>query len=160
MTLHNDHDQRGRFTPGHQPYGRPFTSSNTFATGRPPGSPNKPYDTGKELFFERHIDSAVADRFCGLVVGIVADLGGEDNLSNGELQLIRRCAMISTQCEIMEVAAAEGKPFDIIAYCLATNCLTRALKALGLKRQPRDITPTLKDYLDAVRQPIEPEAAE
>jgi hypothetical protein len=41
-----------------------------------------------------------------------------------------------------------------------TSHLTRTLSVLGLKRQPRDITPTLKDYLDAVRQPIEPEAAE
>jgi hypothetical protein len=159
MTLYDGHDKQGRFTPGQQ-HGIPFTHGHKFATGRPPGSPNKPYDTGKELFFERHIDSAVADRFCGLVAGIVGDLGGQDNLSHGQLQLIRRCSMISTQCEIMEAAAAEGKPFDVIAYGQLTGHLTRALKALGLKREPRDVTPTLRDYLEAVRNPEPEEEAE
>jgi hypothetical protein len=101
--------------------------------GRPPGSPNKPYDSSKELFFERHIETAIADKFCDLVAGMVGDLGGWDNLAVGQLQLIRRCAMISTKCEIMEREAAEGKPFDSLIYSMLTNTLTRALKALGLK---------------------------
>jgi hypothetical protein len=40
-----------------------------------------------------------------------------------------------------------------------TNTLTRTLGALGLKRSPRDVTPTLQDYLLAVKNP-QPEEAE
>jgi hypothetical protein len=150
--LRDGQDQTGKFAPGNG-IGPRFTPGHKFATGRPPGAPNKPYDAGRELFFERHIESAIADRFCSLVAGIVGDLGGQDNLSNAQLQLIRRSAMISTHCEMMETGAAEGKPFDPITYGQLTGHLTRALKALGLKRQPRDVTPTLQDYLNAVRQP-------
>src|SRR6516162_5656050 len=107
MTLYDGHDQQGRFLPGHKaPH--PFTPGHEPMGGRPPGSPNKPYDSSKELFFERHIETAIADKFCDLVAGMVGDLGGWDNLAVGQLQLIRRCAMISTKCEIMEREAAEG----------------------------------------------------
>jgi hypothetical protein len=151
-SLRAGQDKHGKFMPGNS-IGRQFTPDHKFATGRPPGSPNKPYDAGRELFFERHIESAIADRFCSLVAGIVGDLGGQDNLSNGQLQLIRRSAMLSTHCELMEQGAAEGKSFDPIVYGQLTGHLTRALKALGLKRTPKDVTPTLADYLNAVRQP-------
>jgi hypothetical protein len=94
----------------------------------------------------------VANRFRSLVVSIVSDLGGQDNLSTAQLQLARRCAMISTHCETMEQAVAAGQDFDATVYGTLTGHLTRALKALGLKRQPRDVTPTLQHYLDAARQ--------
>jgi hypothetical protein len=63
---------------------------------------------------------------------LAGDLGGFDNLGVGQLQLIRRCAMLCTQCEIWEQKAAEGGPFDPLMYSMLTNTLTRALKALGL----------------------------
>jgi hypothetical protein len=100
MSIDTGHDALGHFTPGHQ---HVFTPGHQSEGGRPPGSPNKPYDPSKALFFERHIDSAIADRFCALVLGMMDDLGGQDNLGVGQLQLIRRCAMLSTKCEI-EVA--------------------------------------------------------
>ena len=65
--------------------------------------------------------------------------------------------MIGTECERMEQKAVEGGAFDAVVYVTLTGHLTRALKALGLKRAPRDITPTLQSYLAAVRQPPDPE---
>jgi hypothetical protein len=132
MTLNDGHDAQGRFIIGNTP-SHPFAPGHEPLGGRPPGSPNKPYNDSKALFFERHIDSAIADRFCGLVLGMVDDLGGQDNLLVGQLQLIRRCAMISTQCEMMEAAAAEGKPFNALIYSMLTNTLARALRGLGLE---------------------------
>jgi hypothetical protein len=127
------HDAKGRFLPGQQ-HGVTFTPGHQdMGGGRPPGSPNKPYDSRKELFFERHIESAIADKFCALVVGMMDDLGGQDNLMVGQLQLIRRCAMLSTRCEIMEKEAAEGKPFNDLLYSMLTNTLARALRGLGLE---------------------------
>jgi hypothetical protein len=92
-----------------------------------------------------------------LLVGIVSDLGGHEALSTAQLQLARRCSMIGTECERMEQKAVEGGAFDAVVYGTLTGHLTRALKALGLKRAPRDITPTLQSYLAAVRQPPDPE---
>jgi hypothetical protein len=74
------------------------------------------------------------------------------------VQLARRCAFISTQCEVMEEKSATGETFDVTAYGTLTGHLTRALKTLGLKREPRDVTPTLQNYLDARQQPEEEDA--
>jgi hypothetical protein len=42
---------------------------------------------------------------------------------------------------------------ELALYGTLTSHLSRALKMIGLKRQLRDVTPTLQTYLDAVRQP-------
>jgi hypothetical protein len=42
--------------------------------------------------------------------------------------------------------------FDVTAYVAMMGHLARALKVLGLKRLPRDVTPTLQSYLEAVRR--------
>jgi hypothetical protein len=68
--------------------------------------------------------------------------------------------MISVQCEIMERQAVTGQTLDAIAYGTLTGHLTRALRVLGLKRVPHDVTPTLQNYLDAARQPDEDDDSE
>jgi hypothetical protein len=88
---------------------------------------------------------------------MVSDLGGRDALSTGQIQLIRRCAEISLQCEIMERQAADGQLLDLTSYGMLTRHLTRALRALGLKREPRDVSPTLRDYLAARHEQINAE---
>jgi hypothetical protein len=143
-------NQQGHFAPG-----------NKFGPGRPPGAPNKPVDPGvrllrmegKQQLFEDESPSPTARRFRALLGGIISDLGGEEAISTGEMQLARRCAWISVQCEIMEREASPGAPLNLTVYGILTGHLSRALKVLGLKRQPRDVTPTLQDYLNAVRQP-------
>jgi hypothetical protein len=61
------------------------------------------------------------------------------------MQLARRCAWVSVQCEALECS----EPFDVTAYTTMMGHLSRTLKVLGLKRQPRDVTPTLQSYLEA-----------
>jgi hypothetical protein len=46
---------------------------------------------------------------------------------------------------------------ELAAYGTLTSHLTRALRLLGLKRLPKDVTPTLQSYLDAARQPTDTE---
>jgi hypothetical protein len=80
---------------------------------------------------------------------MATDLGGENFLSTAEQQLIRRAAMISVQCEMMEQAALGGAAFDATTYSTLTGQLARALRTLGLKRETRDPPPSLHDYLEA-----------
>jgi hypothetical protein len=61
--------------------------------------------------------------------------------------------MISVQCELLEQDAIAGKPLGATVYGTLTGHLARTLSLLGLKRMPRDVTPTLRDYLEAARQP-------
>jgi hypothetical protein len=104
-------------------------------------------------FLEEDGRLAPARRFRSLITRMVEDLGGEGALSTGQQQLVRRCAMISVQCELMEQAAVRGEGFDLAIYGELTDRLGRTLQRLGLKREPRDVTPSLKDYLKAVRAP-------
>jgi hypothetical protein len=71
-------------------------------------------------------------------------------------QLVKRCAMISVACELMEKEAISGQPLNAIAYGTLTGPLTRTLNALGLKREPIDVTPALHEYLDTLK-PAEPQ---
>jgi hypothetical protein len=123
-----------------------FTIGNKFGKGRPKGAKNKP-------FMAEKLRTPPAARLRELMIRMTADLGGPENLTEAERQLIRRAAMISVTCEEMEAKAAAGEPFDLTVYATATGHLGRTLRLLGLKRLPRDTTPSLRDYLDAARQP-------
>jgi hypothetical protein len=98
---------------------------------------------GKQLFLDGEVRNRASRRFRDLLAGIASDLGGVNELSVGQMQLARRCALLSVQCEIMEAAAVDGKDFDLDQYGQLTDRLGRAFQRLGLRRQPRDITPTI-----------------
>ena len=76
-----------------------FNRGNTLGKGRPPGSRNKPR---AYPFMDENDTSAPARRFRGLMLQMAFDLGGSNNLTAGQKQLIKRCAMISVACELME----------------------------------------------------------
>ncbi|MFZ3326011.1 MAG: hypothetical protein WA231_09025 [Methylocella sp.] len=90
-----------------------------------------------------------ARRFRDILEQIECDLGGIDNLSEGQRQLCRRAATLSFTAECMEVDAVAGKPFDIDLFGQLTDRLGRCFQRLGLERKSRDVTPTLRDYLQA-----------
>ena len=103
---------------------------------------------GKRLHVVRPGDTAWARRFRDVLAEIISDLGGPDaGLSEGQRQLARRCATISIACERLEGEAAAGEPINLELYGRLTDRLGRALQRLGLERKPRDVEPTLADYL-------------
>jgi hypothetical protein len=94
-----------------------------------------------------------ARRFRDILEQIECDVGGIDNLSEGQRQLCRRAATLSFTAECMEVDAVAGRPFDIDLFGQLTDRLGRCLQRLGLERKPRDVTPTLQSYLQAKAAP-------
>ena len=109
---------------------------------------------GSSLFMERFDQrGAWARRLRDLIADHTNDLGGLEALSTAEKVLIRRVAMLTLQCELMEQSfasnedgAASAKQLD--NYQRATNTLRRTLESLGLHRRPKDVTPpTLSSYL-------------
>ena len=80
----------------------------------------------------------------------VADLGGDDCISAAELSIIRRASVIATELERLKskfALAGEAAPSDLDLYQRGAGYLRRLLEAIGLKRRPRDVTPTLDEYL-------------
>ena len=88
-----------------------------------------------------------ARRFKDLTEFLASDLGGADRLSQGELQLIRRAALLSAEAEKLEAEWSRGEKFDLLAYCTSANALRRILETIGLERRQRDVTPSLESYL-------------
>jgi len=115
---------------------------------------------GKRLHVVQPGDTAWARRFRDVLAEITNDLGGPDLLSEGQRQLIRRATTISIMCEKLEGDAAAGAAINLEDYGKLTDRLGRAFQRLGLKRQPRDVTPSLAEYLASLQAQSEPEAAE
>lgn len=93
-----------------------------------------------------------ARRYRDITELLVADMGGFDHVSQGELHLARRAATLATELERMDASFAEGgcaATADLDAYQRATNTLRRVLETLGLKRRILDVTPDLSQYLEA-----------
>lgn len=92
--------------------------------------------------------SMEAKRWRDLYLGLLSDLGGNTNASVAQDQLARRASALAVMCEVAEAQLARGDPFDTAHYLTAANAQRRILVSLGLKRQARDVTPTLHTYLD------------
>ena len=110
---------------------------------------------GKRLHVIPPGDTAWARRFRDVLAEITNDLGGADLLSEGQRQLARRCATISIMCERLEGEAAAGEPINLELYGRLTDRLGRCFERLGLRRQPREITPDPLAYareIDALEQ--------
>lgn len=84
---------------------------------------------------------------------IIADLGGRDELSRAELELVDRAAGLATRLNAADAELLDGSAQSLAAseYATLANSLNRILSTLGLRRRPRDVTPDLRTYLAAKR---------
>src|SRR6266705_1787579 len=108
---------------------------------------------GKRLHVVATGNTPWARRFRDVFDQIAADMG--DELSEAQRQIIRRCSLIAIACEKVECEAAIGKMLDVTtldSYGRNASRLGRELQRLGLRRQPRDITPTVKAYAARSRE--------
>ncbi len=81
----------------------------------------------------------------------IADLGGEDAISEAERSIVRRVATLTVELERMEAAfamAGEAKASDLDLYQRTAGNLRRLLEAVGLQRRQRNVTPDLGAYLE------------
>lgn len=90
--------------------------------------------------------SPLARRFGDIFAMIVTDVAAGETLSEGQLQLCRRAASLSLLGELIEarLAAGTASPDDIRALPQLSLALMRLLQSLGLKKPPRDVTPSGK----------------
>jgi len=93
--------------------------------------------------------SAGARRYRDLVLEIVADQGGIENLAQARLQLIRRFAAASVLAESLEASLVDGKTIDIAEHAQLCSSLVRLAQRIGINRRLKNITPDLQDYLEA-----------
>jgi hypothetical protein len=109
--------------------------------------PRSAVTSGRKLFVTGDSNSAWARRFHDLVQGHVSDLGGRSVMSEAQFALCKRAAGLEVELEQMEGRLSLGEQVDLNCYGRAASHLRRLLEALGLKRQPRDVGPTLGEIL-------------
>lgn len=108
---------------------------------------------GKALLAGVDGRSLWARRFRDLLNLHIADLGGEDAITEAERAILRRAAALMTELERLEVqfANSEGADADSLdLYSRTTNTLRRTLQTVGLERRSKDVTPP--DPLDYARE--------
>jgi hypothetical protein len=85
-------------------------------------------------------------RYETIRAAVLSDLGGEDNTSEIQRQLISKFATLALQLEEMEAAALTGNEIDVDLFGRCAGHLRRIAEALGFKRVPKDV-PTLAEHL-------------
>jgi hypothetical protein len=96
--------------------------------------------------------STWARRMRDLIALHLADLAGEDAVSEAEKSIIRRAAALTVELERMEsvfAVAGEALPEQLDLYQRTANSLRRLLEAVGLERRAKTIVPSLSEYLEA-----------
>jgi len=115
-----------------------FTSNATVQ--HPTGIDAKPkrqrsaVTNGRRTFVDGDGNSAWSRRRQDLILMHEADAGGRDNLSTGQLALIRSAAAIEVQLEQLEGKMSKGETVDILVFTAAVAQLRRLLETLGVER--------------------------
>lgn len=80
--------------------------------------------------------SAAYRRAKAAMARIIADLGGDDALTELQRQLVSRVAALSAMCEAVESAWMAGEQVSLGEYAAATGHLRRHAESLGMARTP------------------------
>jgi hypothetical protein len=91
--------------------------------------------------------SGIARRYRDIVDAILVDQGGADRCSESRLQLIRRFAASAVLAEQMEARLANGDQINVPEHALLCSTLVRVAQRIGIDRIPRNVTPSLSEYL-------------
>jgi hypothetical protein len=75
-----------------------------------------------------------------LIAALSADLGGDDQLSAGERQLVTRAALVGAIVTDFEARWVAGENMPLADYLSAVNVQRRVLATLGLQRRSRDVS--------------------
>ena len=121
-----------------------------------PGTGERPLDqrsavtNGRRLFVDGGDGRGPwARRMRDVIELHISDLGGIEAASEAEKSIIRRAATLTIELERLEAKFSAGKAFDtdLDMYQRCSNSLRRLLEAVGIQRRPRDVTPSVSEYL-------------
>jgi hypothetical protein len=84
-----------------------------------------------------------------IIAGLLSDKGGIENTSAGEQILIKRCGVLTTECERLEKKFATTEPTfeQVHMYQSIVNSLRRTLESIGLERRPRNVGGTFGELM-------------
>jgi hypothetical protein len=80
-------------------------------------------------------------RTAELIAAVETDLGGTEQLSTGERQIVQRAAVTGALIEDLEARWLQGFPIDPALYATLGNAQRRYFETVGLARRAKDATP-------------------
>ena len=93
--------------------------------------------------------TSAAKIFDRIVADIHADLGGRDQLSAIELALVEAFAGAAVTLDNLNTRLLLGEPINLSEHAQAVSAMVRVASRLGLQRRQRDVTPSLRELLQA-----------
>jgi hypothetical protein len=99
--------------------------------------------------------TAVARRYRDIISNLLSDQGGMEACAEVRLQLIRRFAECCVLAEQMAARYAEGEQINVAEHAQLTSSMVRVAQRIGINRRSKNVTPTVKDYLEAAAVPKE-----
>jgi hypothetical protein len=90
--------------------------------------------------------TAAAQAARQLIDTLTSDLGDDDQLSEGQRQLVQRAAVCGAIIADYEARWIAGEPIPLNEYLAAVNVQRRVLATLGLERRAKPVE-TLSEYL-------------
>jgi len=102
-------------------------------------------------FSRREIDgrSSAAKVFDRIVDSVEADLGGADQLSAIERNLVQAFAGAAVTLHHLNAQLMAGHEINLAQHAQAVSAMVRVATRLGLQRRQKDVGPTLGDLLRA-----------
>ena len=104
---------------------------------RPPRSPPKQRFLTLDALDER---TTAYNQAIKLIKTLATDMGGDDQLSEGERQLVTRAALVGAIVADFETRWISGQQIPLSEYLSAVNVQRRVLATLGLERRQKDVT--------------------
>jgi hypothetical protein len=86
---------------------------------------------------------------------VLADMGGDANVSAVQRQLISKFATLAMRLEEMEASALAGQEIDVDLFGRCSGHLRRLAETLGLRRVQK-VVPDLRSYLESKATEVEP----
>jgi hypothetical protein len=117
-------------------------------------APRKPtarsrVSNGNDLLPDIDGRSVVARRYRDICAALASDAGGESRMSEARAQLVRRFAAQSVLAEQIEARLARGEQIELAEHALISSTLVRLASRLGIERKTKDVTPHLREYIEA-----------
>jgi hypothetical protein len=90
-----------------------------------------------------------------LIDEVESDLGGVENISAMERQMVQHGAVLGAIAADLEAQYLKGRRIDLVSLCTVLNAQRRAFDAIGYKRRQRDVTPSLQGFLNDLKDKAE-----
>jgi hypothetical protein len=109
------------------------------------GRPTKPRPLTREALDSR---TTAAKMWDSLAASIIADAGGESEISTVQRTLINAFCGVAIRLNDLNTKGLLGQPVDLSELSLVASTLTRLASRIGVARVSKDVTPSLAQYIE------------